>query len=326
MIHYHARLLAPVSLVDGFRTSLVWLRACRPAHGPELARASIDAVLMAAPAVGARESVRVVASFSILADLVQQVGGPLVKVTSLIPPDSDAHLYEPRPTDVRTFARAQLIIVNGLGYEPWLERLIEASRTDATTIVASEGVQPLTQAFHEAHMHGHDHKHSDGDFVDPHAWLNVRNVIVYVRNIAAALCVVAPRECAQVTQREQTYREQLQQLDATIKTQMTAIPTADRTVVSAHASFGYFANAYNVRFLSPLGINTEARPSARAMAKVIDHIRDNNVRAVFFEKINDPRLLERIVVDSRKSWRASIFRRVVCCIRRSAHLHHFDAT
>lgn len=259
---------------------------------------ALTAVLMAAPAVGARESVRVVASFSILADLVQQVGGPLVKVTSLIPPDSDAHLYEPRPTDVRTFARAQLIIVNGLGYEPWLERLIEASRTGATTIVASEGVQPLTQAFHEAHMHGHDHKHGDGDFVDPHAWLNVRNVIVYVRNIAAALCVVAPRECAQVTQREQTYREQLQQLDATIKTQMAAIPTADRTVVSAHASFGYFANAYNVRFLSPLGINTEARPSARAMAKVIDHIRDNNVRAVFFEKINDPRLLERIVVET----------------------------
>ena len=114
---------------------------------------------MAAPAVGARESVRVVASFSILADLVQQVGGPLVRVTSLIPPDRDAHLYEPRPTDVRTFARAQLIIVNGLGYEPWLERLMEASRTGATTIVASEGVQPLTQAFHEAHMHGHDHKH-----------------------------------------------------------------------------------------------------------------------------------------------------------------------
>ena len=257
---------------------------------------------MSAAALAAPEPIRVVVSFSILADFARQVGGEQVDVTSLIPANGDAHLFEPRPADVRLLAKARLVIVNGLGYEPWLPRLLQASGSDAKVVVASAGVTPAqTEQHTDGHNHGGQHdeaSHGAHGQLDPHAWLDVRNAIHYVDTLRTALCGAKTAFCADITARADAYRTQLRRLHTDITQTLSAIPEPDRTVVSSHASFGYFARAYGMRFLSPLGINTEARPSARDMARVIDQVRAQNVRAVFLENINDPRLIERIVVET----------------------------
>lgn len=279
----------------------------------------VAATLILLPgAASAAEPLKVVATFSILGDLVGNVGGPDVQVTTLVGPDGDAHVFEPSPADARRVAEADLVVVNGLGFEGWLDRLVEASGFSGRVIVASAGVDAL--AMGEEHSHGdeHAHEHADGaeahagehehdaheeehagdhhhhGDVDPHAWQSVENAQVYVANIAAALCDADAEHCADFKTRAAAYDSELATLDASMKTGFAALPAEKRTVITSHDAFGYFSHAYGVRFLAPQGISTEGEASAAAIASLIGQIRNEGVTALFVENISDPRLIEQI--------------------------------
>jgi zinc/manganese transport system substrate-binding protein len=247
--------------------------------------------------------VKVIASFSILGDFVSEVGRDHVQVRTLVGPNGDAHVYEPTPADARNTVSADLVVVNGLGLEGWLDRLVEASGYRGTVAVASEGVVPIRLSEEQlAHMpveaegeggagqaaaeHHHD--------VDPHAWQSVANAEIYVKNIAAALCATDPGDCADFKANAAAYTEQLKQLDQSIKQGFALIPAEKRKVITSHDAFGYFGRAYGVEILAPQGVSTESEASAADVARLIRQIRAEGVTALFLENISDPRLIEQI--------------------------------
>jgi zinc/manganese transport system substrate-binding protein len=258
-----------------------------------LASATAAALAFASPAL-AQDRLKVVATFSILADLVAQVGGDRVELVTLVGPDGDAHVYQPSPADAQAVTDAALIVANGLGFEGWMDRLVEASGTSATIVTATEGVTPI--ALDEAAKedgHDHDHAHDHGA-EDPHAWQSVTNVAVYVENIAKGLSAADPEGAAVYQANATAYLEQLSALEADIKAAVAALPVDRRTIVTSHDSFAYFAAAYGLTFVSPQGVSTEAEASARDVAALITQIRDSGINAVFVENIADPRLLDQI--------------------------------
>jgi zinc/manganese transport system substrate-binding protein len=249
--------------------------------------------LLAAPA-WADGKLPVVASFSILGDMTQRVGGERIAVTTLVGPDGDAHVYEPGPADAKAVAAARVLVVNGLGFEGWMDRLEQAAGFKGVEAVASADIAPLTMA--ETDEEGHDdHDHDHGhDGVDPHAWQNVANAQAYVRNIAAALERADPEGAAVYRANAQAYLAKLDALDAEIRAAMTAIPAPQRVLATSHDAFGYFAAAYGVTVLAPQGMSTESEASAADVAGLIRQIKADGVRAVFVENITNPRLLEQV--------------------------------
>ncbi|MBZ8141106.1 metal ABC transporter substrate-binding protein [Rubrivivax gelatinosus] len=239
---------------------------------------------------GAARGGRVVASFSILADLVRQVAPADIEVTALVGVDADAHAWEPRPGDVRRLAGADLVVVNGLGFEGWMTRLVKNSGYRGTIVVASEGVVPRQPA-HAAHAEHEDHDHGD---VDPHAWQDLAQVRRYVRNIAAALGRRWPARQAEIGQRAGAYLERLDALDLRLRRLVDTVPREQRRVISSHDAFGYLGAAYGIEFLAPQGWTTHSEPSAAAVGRLVRQIRQQQVKALFVENISDPRLIERI--------------------------------
>lgn len=230
---------------------------------------------------------KVVASFSILADLAREVGGERVEVRALVGPDADAHAWQPRPSDARAVIDADLVLANGLGFDTWMERLA-ASAGNRRVVIASDGVAALEHA----HDHGHDgHDHGP---VDPHAWQDVGNARLYARNIAAALIGADAAGEAYYRRRLEDYDARLAALDAELRARFAALPEALRKVVTSHDAFAYFGAAYGVRFLSAAGTANRNEVSAAAMARLIRQLRRENVPVVFVENINDPRLIARI--------------------------------
>jgi zinc/manganese transport system substrate-binding protein len=249
--------------------------------------------LCIAGAANAQGKIDVVASFSILADFAQEVGKDRVAVTSLVGPDGDAHAYEPTPRDVQRVAKARLVIVNGLGLEGWLNRLLEASGSKALVIEASAGVSPLAAQEHargSEETEDHDHRNA----VDPHAFQDVRNAILYVGNITQALCKAAVSECLFFQSNANRYVERLHALDHEVRAAIETIPPGRRRVISSHDAFGYFAHAYGVRFLAPEGVSTDSEASAEDVARLIEQIRTEKASALFVENISDRRLIEQI--------------------------------
>lgn len=238
----------------------------------------------------------VVASFSILGDLVQQVGGDRVAVKTLVGPDGDAHVYEPRPADAAALQAAAVIFVNGLGLEGFLPRLVAASDARAPVVTLTQGVTPLPAQgdAHEEREHG---VHEHGAY-DPHAWQSVANVLIYVRNIRNALCDADAVGCDTYRERARAYTQRLQTLGAEIRAEMDAIPAARRTVITTHDAFRYFCVAYGVRFLAPEGVATDSEPSAAAVAALIRQIRSAHASALFLENIANPHLIEQIARDT----------------------------
>jgi zinc/manganese transport system substrate-binding protein len=224
----------------------------------------------------------VVASFSILGDLVRQVGGDRVAVTVLVGPDGDAHVYQPSPADARKLAEASLVFVNGLGFEGWMERLAKASGTRAETVVVSRDVKPIKA------------EDDPGHAADPHAWQSVANAKLYVASIRDALAKADPAGRDGIEARAAAYLARLDALDAEIRATIQRIPADRRRIITTHDAFGYFAAAYGVSFLAPQGVSTEAEASARDVARIIRQIRAEKVPAVFLENVSDPRLMERI--------------------------------
>lgn len=254
--------------------------------------AAVALLLLASlPAPAAEQPLQVVASFSILADMVKEVGGDAVVVSTLVGPDGDAHVFEPRPVDARRVAKADLVFVNGLNFEGWMARLIKSSGYRGKVVVASQGVKPREMA--DAHGHGHDHGH-DHDNVDPHAWQDIANGIVYVENIRAALTLARPEQATAINARAASYTAKLRETDAFVRETLGSVPADKRRVITSHDAFGYFGVAYGVELLSPQGRSTESEASASDVAALIRQMKARQVRAVFVENITSPRMIERI--------------------------------
>lgn len=234
---------------------------------------------------------KVVASFSILGDLAREVGGERIELHTLVGPDGDAHVYQPTPADAKTIAQANLVIVNGLGFEGWIDRLIKSSGYRGSVVRASTGIKTL-KLKHDEHGHGHD---SD---VDPHAWQDLANALRYVDNIAQALAKADPAGQSTYLANAEKYKQTIVALDGELKTAFNAIAKEKRKVVTTHDAFGYFSRAYGIAFISPVGINTDAEASAADIGRIIKQIRREKIPAVFMENISDPRLLERIRQES----------------------------
>ena len=226
----------------------------------------------------AMAQIKVVASFSILGDMVSQVAGDKANVTTIVGPDADAHLYQPNASDAIAVAEADLIITNGMGFETWSGTLIEASGTKASIAVATDGVTPVLV---------------EGE-VDPHAWNSLLNGIIYVDNIEAALSKASPADSASFKANADAYRAQLRSLHDEAVEKIASIPQESRIVVTAHDAFGYLENAYDITFLAPQGIDTEAEPSAKELADLIVFLKDVGAGALFVENISNADLIAQI--------------------------------
>ena len=239
------------------------------------------AALLATPA-RAESRLNVIASFSVLGDFVKNVGGDKVNVTTLVGSNGDVHVYTPAPDDARKVASARLLVVNGLGLEGWLPRLLQSSGGKATIVVASKGVTPL-QA---------------GSNADPHAWQSVANAKIYVGNISEALITADPADAESFRANTARYLSELDALDAEVRAAVARIPPERRKVISTHDAFGYFAKAYGIEFLAPEGVSTETEPSARDVAGIITQVKAGKIPAVFLENLSDPRLIRRIASET----------------------------
>jgi zinc/manganese transport system substrate-binding protein len=239
-------------------------------------------LLLIASPLHAAEPLNVVASFSILGDFVRTIGGDRVNVTTLVGPDSDVHVYTPAPSDAKRIADAKLVIVNGLGLEGWLPRLVQSSGSKAAIVTASAGITPLKL----------------GSAADPHAWQSVPNAKVYVTDIANALVAADPDDAELFRTQAKTYLETLEALDREVRDAVAKIPAERRKVISTHDAFGYFAAEYGVQFIAPLGVSTETEPSARDIAGIIGQIKAQKIPAVFLENISDDRLIRRIAAET----------------------------
>ena len=254
-------------------------------------RTLIVAAWLLAPvsAAFAQDKLPVVASFSIIGDIVKNVGAERVDVKSIVGPNGDAHVYSPSPADAKTVADAKVIFTNGLGFEGWLGRLIKSSNTKAPNIVVSKGVKSRKIA--HSHGHGHGHDHGDGD---PHAWQSVPNVKIYVANIRNGLIAADPAGKAAYEANTAAYLEKLDALDRDVRETIAKIPPERRKIITTHAAFGYFEDAYGMDFIAPQGVSTDSEASARDVARIIQQIRKQKIPAVVLENISDSRLLKRI--------------------------------
>src|SRR5689334_12505494 len=239
------------------------------------------ALLSATPAWAAPDraegKMKVVTTFSILGDLVREVGGEAVDVTTLVGPDSDAHTYQPKPTDARALAGARVLVSNGLGFEGWIDRLAEAASFKGKRVVASAGAPADS---------------------DPHCWQDVACARRYVANIADGLASADPANATLYAKRAAAYDARLATLDAWIRREIANVPEAQRQAITGHTSFRYFARAYDVRFSAPTGYSTESEPTARDVANLIRQVREQKIKALFIENMTNPALVAEIARDS----------------------------
>ena len=256
------------------------------------------ALCAATTASMAADKLPVMASFSILADLVRMVGGERVAITTLVGPDEDAHVFEPKAIDVKNMLQTRLLVVNGLGFEPWAQRLVKAAGYKGQTVVASQGIAARTLHADKGRTHAE---------TDPHAWQDPTNVVIYVRNIAAALSKLDPGGALSYQNNSDAYVKELQTLDVWAKGQFAALPADKRKVITSHEAFGYLAAHYQLRFMAPQGVSTEAEPSAREVARLIKQIQREKIRAVFVENMSNPKLLAQLAKDAGVTMGSSLY-------------------
>ena len=290
--------------------------------------AAVAALTVLAPAPAQSDGpIRVVATFSILGDMVSRIGGEHVAVTTLVGPDGDAHVYRPTPAAARAVSEADILVVNGLGFEGWLDRLVETAEFGGVRVVATAGIDPIT--FEDGHRDdhaeddhgddhaegdagddhagGHDHEeskaaedhgdehdaHAHGAF-DPHAWQSLRHAVTYVDNVTLALANASPDNASAFYRSRALYVAEIEALDAEIRSLLAEVPDGARTIVTSHDAFQYFGRDYGLAFIAPQGLSTESEASAKDVVRLIELIRSRGIRAVFLENIADPRLLKRI--------------------------------
>jgi zinc/manganese transport system substrate-binding protein len=267
--------------------------------------AALSVITFSATALpAAAEPLKVVASFSIIGDFAKNVGGDRIALTTLVGPNGDAHVYEPKPADAAVMTEADVVLVNGLHFEGFLQRLVEASATKATVVELTKGIEPIatTEEEHESEAHaaeadeeaheaeaGHDH----GAF-DPHAFQSIANAKIYVKNIADTFCTADAAGCDAYKANAETYTGKLDALETEVKDAVASIPADKRTVITSHDAFGYFQHEYGITFLAPEGISTDAEASAADVAKLIGQVRHDKASAIFVENITNQRLIEQI--------------------------------
>ncbi len=257
---------------------------------------------IAAPAA-AQDKRKAIVSFSILADIVRQVAGAHVDVVTLVPAGGDGHVYQPSPADARAVAGADILISNGLNFETWLDRLVQASGFKGARIVASEGIAPrrLQDDGHDHKPgHKHDHKQDRGAAdIDPHVWHDLTRMRRYVANIAEGLAKADPRHAEDYRKNAAAYSAELDALDGWAKAAFDAIPRSQRKAITQHDAFGYLAERYKIEFMAPQGMSTEAEASAESVARLVRQIKRERVQALFFENIINPRLIEQIAKEAK---------------------------
>uniref|UniRef100_UPI00333F35AD metal ABC transporter solute-binding protein, Zn/Mn family n=1 Tax=Castellaniella defragrans TaxID=75697 RepID=UPI00333F35AD len=283
--------------------------------GLVIAWLALGAVPSGARAQEAPDPIRVVATFSILADMVREVGGDRVVIETIVGPNGDAHAFEPTPRDARALGAARVLVRNGLGFEGWLPRLLESSGFKGLDIVASEGVRPRIlsddeESEHEDGAHGggqnhdgadraaHQHDHAHAGDVDPHAWQDLVNGVIYVHNIARGLAAIDPAHAGEYHQRAEDYAARLEAEDRAWRASLAAIPQARRVIMTSHDAFGYLGRAYGIGMVPVLGLSSEAEPSAGTIARLVDRIRARDIHAVFLEKAVNPALMRRLTEDT----------------------------
>lgn len=257
--------------------------------------------LMAAALSGSlmAEPIPVVASFSILGDVTQNIGGDRVKVTNLVGTDQDAHVHQLSSSDIRKIRDAKLVLVNGLGFEKAeLARAIKQSKVPMA--VASRGIKAIEAQEHDHdhdHKHGHKDDHDHGEY-DPHVWNDPILMQTYAKNVADALIKADPEGKAHYQQRLQSYQAELGKLNTWAAQSFNRIPVSKRKVLTGHDAFGYMGKRYNIQFIAPQGVSTDAEPSARQVAAIIRQIKEQNIKAVFTENIKDTRMVDRIAKET----------------------------
>jgi zinc/manganese transport system substrate-binding protein len=247
------------------------------------------APLLAVVPAAAQSRIRVVATFSILGNLVTEVGGERIELSILVGPDTDAHSYQPRPTDARTLAAAPAMVSNGLGFEGWIDRLAKAAPFRGRAIVASQGVPTIAAGTARGHNHAHP---------DPHCWQDVACVRRYATNIAQGLAEADPANAASYRERATAYDRRLAGLDQWVKAEIAKVPAAQRKAITGHDSFRYFSKAYGVQFMAPRHYNTGSEPSARDVAALIRQVREQKIKALFVENMTNPGMVEQIARES----------------------------
>ena len=259
-----------------------------PSRRHVLCLAGFAAMLAGSPAL-AQSKINVVATFSIIADLVSNVGGDRVEVTALVGPNSDSHVFSPTPADAKKLAAAKVVFVNGLGLEGWMTRLVSASGSKAPTFVASTGIK--TRKMEDDH-------HPGRMVTDPHAWQSIANAKIYVANIRDGLSKADPPGKSVYEANAKAYLAKLEALEQEVKAAIGKIPADHRRIITTHDAFGYFGGAYGMAFISPEGVSTDAEPSAKDVARIIAQIRKQKIPAVFMENITDPRLMQQIAKET----------------------------
>jgi zinc/manganese transport system substrate-binding protein len=248
------------------------------------------ALLGLAGGADAADKVKAVASFSILGDMVRQVGGDRVEVITLVGPDGDAHVYEPTPADAKNLAASQVLFTNGLGFEGWMNRLETSSGFKGKVVVASTGVKPRTMVEEEGGK--------PETITDPHAWQSLANGKLYVANIRDALIAVDPDGKSTYEANANTYLDAIAKEETEVKAELATLPSDRRKIITSHDAFGYFGAAYGLEIIAPEGVSTESEASARDVAKIIRQIRQEKIPAVFMENITDHRLLDQIASET----------------------------
>jgi zinc/manganese transport system substrate-binding protein len=247
---------------------------------------AVCAGLMALAVPASAAPLKAVASFTIVGDMVSAIGGPDVQVTNLVGKDADTHTYQPTPNDAKTLAAADIIFVNGLGFEGWIDRLVKASASKAMIITVSNNVAARKMD-------------EDGKQVtDPHAWQDVANAKIYARNIADALKNLLPEKADAIEARAKKYDAELDKLDKWVRDELATIPKEKRKIITSHDAFGYFGAAYGVEILPAQGVSTESEPTAANLAKLSEQIKKEGVKTVFLENMSSPRLGEQLAKDS----------------------------
>ncbi|RVB73600.1 MULTISPECIES: zinc ABC transporter substrate-binding protein AztC [unclassified Mesorhizobium] len=239
------------------------------------------------------EPLKVVASFTIIADFAKNVGGDRINLTTIVGPDGDAHVYEPSPADAVAMAGADVVLVNGLHFEGFLQRLVDASATKATIAVLTKDVTPINFKPEFA-----DADAAEGADTDPHAFQSIANAKIYVKNIADAFCTADAEGCDSYKANAAAYTAKLNAVEGEVKAAIQSIPEEKRVVITSHDAFGYFEKAYGLTFLAPEGVSTESEPSAADVAKLVSQVKQDKAAAVFIENITNARLIEQIASET----------------------------
>jgi len=226
----------------------------------------------------ASAKVKVVSTFSILGDMVQNIGGNNIELTTLVGANGDGHVYEPTPADAKSVAAAEVVFVNGLGFEGWIDRLVKASGYKGKVIIATKGIKDLK---------------FEGE-LDPHAWQDLSNGRIYIKNIKNALIDIDPKNSDLYKKNFIAYDKILESMDKSTKEKFADIPKKNRKVITSHDAFLYFGRAYGIDFRSPVGVTTESEPSAGELAALITEMREDEIKALFAENITDPRLIKQL--------------------------------